>query len=142
MYGALDISTSGLIAQRTRMTVISANLANRNTILDTAGNVNPYKRRHAMFAPGDPTAKSGAARELGVHVHTIDINEDAVRWRWDPSSPYRMKNGPHKDHVPVPDIDPVVEQVNAMEASRAYEANIAAADATKTMLAQALRLLA
>jgi len=142
MYGALDISTSGLIAQRTRMTVISANLANRDTILDADGNVNPYRRRHAMFAPGDPTAKSRDAQAMGVHVKTIDIDEDAVRWKHDPSSPYANKSGPRQGYVPVPDIHPVVEQVNALEASRAYEANIAAADATKTMLAQALRLLA
>jgi flagellar basal body rod protein FlgC len=42
----------------------------------------------------------------------------------------------------VPDISPVIEQMNAMEAARAYEANLAAAEATKTMMAQALRLVA
>ena len=53
MYGALDISTSGLVAQRTRLEVISANLANVDSILDAEGNYAPYRRRAAMFAAGD-----------------------------------------------------------------------------------------
>jgi len=44
--------------------------------------------------------------------------------------------------VPQPNVNPVVEQINALEASRAYEANVVAAEATKSMMAQALRLLA
>ncbi|MEL7473193.1 MAG: flagellar basal body rod protein FlgC [Planctomycetota bacterium] len=142
MYGSLDISTSGMIAQRTRMTAIAANLANRDTILDTDGNVNPYKRRQALFAPGNPNAVSGQGKALGVHVRQISINEDAVRLKLEPGNPHAYKSGPNEGYVPVPDIDPVVEQVNAMEAARAYEANVSAADASKAMLAQALRLLA
>lgn len=142
MYGSLDISTSGLIAQRTRMAAISANLANRETILDSSGAVNPYRRRHVMFAPGDPSAATAEGRSLGVHVAEIAIDENAVRLRYEPGSPYAYQDGPNRGYVPVPDINPVVEQVNALEASRAYEANVAAADATKAMMAQALRLLA
>ena len=54
MYGALDISTSGMIAQRTRLEAIAANIANKDTILDEAGRNNPFQRRVAYFAPGDP----------------------------------------------------------------------------------------
>jgi flagellar basal-body rod protein FlgC len=138
MYGALNISTSGMIAQRTRMAVISANIANADTILDSAGNLNPFKKRIVHFSPGDPGAADPAGRNLGVHVSEIATDEDAVRWRHLPGSKYANEDG----YVPYPDISPQLEQINAMSASRAYEANVAAAETTKTMMAQALRLIA
>ena len=107
-------------------------------ILDSDGNLNPFKRREVFFAPGDPSAATAAGRELGVHVAAIEANEEAVRWEFDPTNPYKNERG----MVPYPDIDPVMEQVNAMEAIRAYEANITVAEATKSMMAQALRLIA
>lgn len=142
MYGSLDISTSGMIAQRTRLTVASANIANADVVYDSAGRVNPYRRRHAIFAPGNSGASDPFARRLGVHVAKIHIDEGAVRLRRDPDNPAAFRGGPNAGYVPVPDINPVMEQVNGMEALRAYEANVVAAEATKTMLAQALRLLA
>ncbi len=138
MYGLLDISTSGMVAQRTRMETISANIANANTILDSEGRVNPFRRRIAHFAAGSPGSGTETGRALGVHVAEIEADENAVRKRWMPGSPYADADG----YVPFPDIDPLKEQVNAMEAARSYEANVAAAETTKTMLAQALRLLA
>lgn len=142
MWGSLDISTSGMIAQRTRLEVISANIANRDAILDSSGRVNPYRRRQVHFAPGNPGAATSRGRELGVHVAEIQVNQDAVRLRYDPGNPYAFKDGPNAGYVPVPDIDTVTEQINAMEAMRAYEANVVAAEAAKGMVAQALRLIA
>lgn len=138
MYGALDISTSGLIAQRTRMASIAANMANVNSLQDAKGNYNPYRRREVFLAPGDPGSPTEAGRSLGVHVSAIRANPDALRPKWDPTNPFADKDG----MVMVPDINPATEQINALEAARAYEANIVAAEATKTMMAQALRLLA
>lgn len=142
MYGALDISTSGMIAQRTRLTSISANIANRGAIIDADGNVNPYRRRMVHFAPGDPTAKTAEGRKLGVHVQSIEIDSAPFNMVWDPDNQNAYQSGPNKGYVPQTNINPVVEQINALEASRAYEANVVAAEATKTMIAQALRLLA
>jgi flagellar basal-body rod protein FlgC len=142
MYGLLDIPTSGMIAQRTRMEVISANLANKDAILDAEGRVNPYQRRIAAFAPGDPNASSPEAREMGVHIREIEISQAPPKMKWDPTNPYAYQTGPNSGYVPVPDIDPVTEQINAMEAMRAYEANAVAAEGAKTMMAQALRLIA
>jgi flagellar basal-body rod protein FlgC len=138
MWGALDIPTSGMVAQRMRLETIASNIANRNAILDSQGNYNPYRMRAVEFAPGDPSASSSAGRGLGVHVAEIAIREDALRPKYDPTSPYADGAG----YVMVPDIDPITEQVNAMEATRAYEANVAAAEAVKSTMAQALRLLA
>lgn len=142
MYGALDISTSGMLAQRARMTAIAANIANRNTIIDAEGNVNPYRARRVNFAPGDPSAKTESGKELGVHVAAIEIDQGEFNYRYDPSSPYALKSGKWQGHVPEPNVNPVIEQLNALEASRAYEANVVAAETTKQMMAQALRLLA
>jgi len=142
LYGALDISTSGMIAQRTRLTAITANIANKDAILDSQGRVNPYRRRHVFFAPGDPSAHTPAGRSLGVHVAGIEADQDAIRYEYQPGSPFAVKEGRWKGYVPKPDINPVVEQINAMEAVRAYEANVIAAEASKTMMAQAMRLIA
>ncbi len=141
MFGSLDISTSGMIAQRERMASIAANIANRNTVLDADGNVNPYRRRMVHFAPGDPSASTAEGRSMGVHVAKIEIDQSDFNYEWDPTNPYAFKDGPRAGYVPSPNVNSVVEQINAMEASRAYEANVVAAEATKTMLAQALRIL-
>ena len=141
MFGSLDISTSGMIAQRERMASIAANIANRNTVLDADGNVNPYRRRMVHFAPGDPSASTAEGRSMGVHVAKFEIDQSDFNYEWDPTNPYAFKDGPRAGYVPSPNVNSVVEQINAMEASRAYEANVVAAEATKTMLAQALRIL-
>ncbi len=138
MYGSLDVSTSGMIAQRTRMSVIASNIANANSLQNAAGEYDPYLRRAAMFAPGDPGGATASGRSMGVHVAEIHIEEDALRREYHPGHRFADEQG----YVMVPDIDPTMEWVNAMQASRAYEANVAAAETTKSMMAQALRLLA
>jgi flagellar basal-body rod protein FlgC len=142
MYGALDISTSGMTAQRSRMAAIAANIANHNTILDSEGKLNPYRARIVQFAPGDPSATTPEGRALGVHISAIELDQGDFSYRWDPGNPYALKSGPKQGYVPSPNVNPIVEQLNAMEASRAYEANVTAAETTKQMMAQALRLLA
>lgn len=142
MYGNLDISVSGMIAQRTRLTVIASNIANRDTILDSDGNYSPYRRRFAIFEAGDPTARTREGRQLGVQVSSIELDDSEFNKRWEPDSPYAQKPGtPDAGHVYYPNIDPAFETVDALDAQRAYEANIAAAEATKAIVAQALRLL-
>ncbi len=138
MWGSLDIPTSGMAAQRLRLDVIASNIANRNAILDAGGNYNPYRMRAVELAPGDPSAATARGRGMGVHVAEIAVRENALRPDYDPTSPYADAAG----YVMVPDIDPITEQVNAMEATRAYEANVVAAEAMKATVAQALRLLA
>lgn len=133
MYGALDISTSGMIAQRTRMQVIAANIANMNTLQNTKGEYDPYMRRAAMFEPaGDSN------QPQGVRISEIEIQQDALRREHRPGHQFADADG----YVMVPDIDSTTEWVNGLQASRAYEANVAAAETMKNMVAQALRLLA
>lgn len=137
MYGALDISTSGLIAQRTRLEAITTNVLNKDTFLDAAGKNNPYKRKFVQFAPGDPNGSTPEARRLGVHAQAIS-EVDSFTQRWEPGNPYADQNG----YVKYPDVNTVFEQMNAYEAQRAYEANLVVAEATKSMIGQALRLIA
>jgi len=138
VYGSLDISTSGMIAQRVRLTASAANIANNGVIENAKGEYEPYLRREVILAPGDPAAPTREGQRMGVHVREIFQNPDALRARHDPSSKHADENG----YVMVPDISSVAEQVDALEASRAYEANVAAAEVTKAMMGQALRLIA
>jgi len=133
MFGSLDISASALAAQRTRMDVIAANLANVNTTRDADGE-GPFRRRIAVFGEGDPATKS----TMGVHVRDIMLDDAPFRMVHEPGHPDADADG----YVQYPNINPANEMVNLLEASRAYEANIAAAEATKNMVNAALRLLA
>ena len=133
LFGALDISSSGLVAQRQRMTAIAGNLANIETILNAEGEYEPYRRRIPMFSPGDPSNDSSQ----GVHLSGIMVDESPLQMRYEPDSPWADEQG----YVGYPDISLVIEQMNAMEASRAYEANITVAEATKSMYSIALEIL-
>ena len=134
MFGSLDISASALVAQRTRLEVIAANMANKESVLDADGNYAPYRRRFAVFAPGDPTSGSDA----GVHVKEIMLDMSDFQRKLEPGSPVADADG----YVNYPNIDSAMEMINALEASRAYEANITVAEATKSILQTSLRLLA
>ncbi|QDU72189.1 flagellar basal body rod protein FlgC [Mucisphaera calidilacus] len=134
MFGSLNTSASALVAQRTRLEVIAANIANQNSIYNAKGEYDPYRRRIAVFAPGDPDSGT----DQGVHVREIMIDQSPFARRLDEDHPLADKDG----YVYYPNISGPMEQINALEASRAYEANITAAEATKAMLRNTLRLLA
>ena len=134
MFGTLDISTSGLVAERTRAEVYAANLANSNAIQDENGENNPFRRRVAIFAPGDPSRGS----DQGVHVREIKLDQSPFKLRYRPNHPLADEKG----YVKFPNIDSITEQINMLTASRAYEANITAAEATKSMMRTSLRLMA
>jgi flagellar basal-body rod protein FlgC len=143
MYGSLDIAVSGMVAQRMRMDVISSNLAGRDAILDANGQPNPFRRKIAVMMQGDPSGRTSSSRDLGVHMGEIRDDPGEFRRVWDPNSPYaRPKGEKDEGYVYYPNVDPVTEQINAVDAVRAYEANATAAEVTKTMMAQALRLIA
>jgi len=133
MFGSLDISTSGLTAQRTRLDVISQNLANQDTIVNADGEYEPFRRRIAMLGAGDPSR----GKERGVHVRDIALDQSELMMRYEPGSPFANEDG----YVGYPNVNSVIEQMNAMEAARSYEANIAAIEASKSMMSVALQLL-
>lgn len=136
MFGALDTSTSALVAQRIRLDTIAGNIANAQTTRREDGLPGPYRRRIALFEAGD--GRGGA----GVHVSEIAEDSSANKLVFDPDHPHAIQSGPRKGYVEMPNVDLSIEMVNAMMASRAYEANIAAMENTKNMVSSTLRLLA
>ena len=138
MMRALDISASALEAQRIRMEVASHNLANVQTTRAgkaADGSWMPYRRRQVVFRP---LLQDALGRGGGVTVAGIEEDRSDFRLQHDPGHPDADGHG----DVKMPNVDPLMEMVDMMEASRAYEANVTAMDAAKTMAASALRLLA
>ncbi|MCP4249688.1 MAG: flagellar basal body rod protein FlgC [bacterium] len=139
MYGSLDISTSALVAQRTRMDVIAGNIANIHATRDPDGAPSPYQRRVALLSSGNPRAGAGAP---GVHVQSVIKDPAPFRKVFDPSHPDAVRDGPDAGYVLFPNVELTTEMINAMEAARAYEANVTVMEITKTMAAGALRVMA
>jgi len=139
MYGALEVGTSALVAQRAHLDLIAGNIAMREAMTrDASGEWVPYRRRVPLFAPG-----SGAdGSRPGVHVAKIVEDDGPLGLRWDPQSPYAISAGDKKGYVWVSNVDYHTEMVNALQAARAYEANVTLIEAAKSMAATTLRLLA
>lgn len=135
MFESLDISTSGLVAQRQRMNTVSGNIANMSTTVDSQGNISPYQRRFITFM----AEKTGSRNDQGVGVqYRVEIDKETQpRLVHQPGHPHANENG----YVAYPNINVIQEYVNAMEASRAYEANISAIEITKEMTNLGLRIL-
>jgi flagellar basal-body rod protein FlgC len=135
----LEISASALSAQRTRMTAIAGNIANANTTRDETGRPVPYRRLEVVFAAG----ATGQTDQPGVHVQEVRQARDPYRWIFDPNHPDAVHDSASErnGYVLMPRINAVEEMVDMMLASRAYEANLAALEATRTMHSAALRII-
>jgi flagellar basal-body rod protein FlgC len=136
MLRSIDISTSGLIAQRQRMNTISGNIANVNTTRDADGNPSPYQRRLVTFHEGK-TSDSQNGHGVGVDYRVEIDASKSPRRVFEPGHPDAGEEG----YVSYPNIDMITEFVNAMEASRAYQANIGAIEMSKEMAQLGLRIL-
>lgn len=139
MVSAFDISTSALVAQRTRLNAISSNIANMSTVRDANGEAKPYQARHVIFQVDENQTADGAA---GVKIGKIETEQVEPRYKYEPGNPLAIKQGKYKGYVAYPDINMTAEFVNALEATRAYEANVGVIEATKNMGQQTLRILA
>jgi flagellar basal-body rod protein FlgC len=135
MFSTLDISASALLAQRTRMDTIANNVANISTTRGLDGT--PFRRRYALFAANQASRGEGADK-AGVHVQKIVADASAFKKRYEPGHPDAGADG----YVLYPNIDLAIEFVNALEASRAYEANVTTMEVTKSMMNATLRLIA
>ena len=140
MIPALDISTSALVAQRIRLDTVSSNLANLTSLeRDESGNMQPYQARYVVFQTDEATeTKQGA---IGVKVASVQTEQIEPLYRWQPSHPYSIKDGPKKGYVAYPRVNMTAEMVDALVATRAYEANIGAMELSKNMAQQSLRIL-
>lgn len=139
LMNAMEISASALAAQRVRMNVIADNLANMETTRTPEGG--PYRRKQVLFGaqpvPGFAEILHGVkAKPAGVEVLGIVEN---------PSAPRRVLNPGHPDADPqgfvsFPNVNPLMEMVDMISATRAYEANVTAVQATKGMAQKALEI--
>ncbi len=144
-FMALDISGAGMTAQRTRMRLIAENLANQHT----TGPDGPYQRRDAVLkaTPLEFSQELAGAIDQGTDPALAAAQSVAVdHVRVDESEPVRVydPSHPHADgqgYVAYPNISIFREMTDLVEASRSYEANLAASQATKQMLQSAMELL-
>ena len=144
MFTAFNINASGLTAQRYRMDIISENVANANTTRTADGT--PYRRKVVTFEE-----KTGGVEKFGAVFNKAKNNYcgnggkvDAVTedtWTemnkvYDPSHPDADENG----YVTYPNVNIITEMTNLIDASRAYEANSTAFNASKSIAQQALNM--
>ena len=133
----LAISASALQAQRLRMDVIAANLANAQSTRTPEGG--PYKRREVVLeaTPGSSFEDVlGAGAGGAVRVARVAEDDKPPRVVFDPGHPDADPQG----YVAYPNVNPITEMVDLMTATRAYEANVAAVNATKRVLEAALSI--
>jgi len=139
MLSALDISTSALVAQRTRLNAVSGNIANISSLKDENGEANPYRAREVVFQSDDQMSINGAA---GVKVDEVKISEADPLYRYHPNHPLAIKDGKWKGYVAYPNIDLTTQMVDALESTRAYEANVGVMEITKNIGRETLTILA
>ena len=137
---SLNISGSGLTAQKYRMEIVAQNLANADTTRTEAGG--PYRRKLVVLQEIGSTgtfaqalrASSGASG--GVRVQEVLDDTDDFKVEYDPTHPDAGEDG----YVQLPNVDTTQEMVDMMAASRLYEANVTAFNAMKAMATKALEI--
>lgn len=136
---SLNISGSGLTAQRFRMDVISENIANQDATRTENGG--PYKRKMVVLSTAN-NFKNMMISNLseyepgGVEVSEIVEDQSEFKLVYNPEHPDADENG----YVSMPNVDTLKETVDMMEAYRAYQANITALNTTKQMAIKALEI--
>lgn len=138
---ALNVSSSGLTAQRMRMNTISSNIANVNTTRTPEGG--PYRRKDVILE-AIPEARSFGEilktqpeRNIQrVQVTDVHVDRGAPLMRYEPDHPDANQEG----YVAYPNINLMEEMANMIQATRSYEANVSAMQATKNMALRALEI--
>ena len=136
MNSAFDISTSALVAQRARLDAISSNLANMSTTRNENGEAAPYVPRYVTFQTDADIATNSGAQ--GVKVASLEYADVEPLLKNIPGHPDADENG----NVAYPNIDMTTEFVDALSATRAYEANIGVIEITKDLGARTLQIIA
>jgi len=159
IFDTLDISSTGLSAQRRKMTAIASNIANVDTTRTDEGG--PYKRRRVVMLEAPKLSKFSTMLETsksrlrqtsdrhllegeprpgefftGSGVLSQEVREEPIKPRmvYDPNHPDAREDG----YVMYPDINAITEMVDMIAASRAYEANITVMNAAKDMVNRSL----
>ena len=137
IFNAIDISASGLMAERVRMETTANNIANANTTMTADGT--PYSRQTVVFAAAlDKSGKSGSSPDQGgVQVVGIQSSNEEFPVVYDPSHPHADAEG----MLRLPNVKIPNEMVDMITASRSYEANLRSISLFKDMVEQSLNLL-
>lgn len=137
MFDSFHISASALTSQRLRMDTVSANIANAQTtrgrLVD--GEWQPYTRKMTVLQEA-PFRKQMDAVNGGVQVSQIIEDDAPYKLTYNPNHPDADERG----YVQMPNVDLLKEMVDLMGATRSYEANIAAMNASKAMLVKAMEI--
>lgn len=148
-FDAYNIATSGMSAQRTRINVVSANIANAQTTHTENGG--PYKKQNVVFQEilldkqksndsqnsSNSQLASSSILPVGVGIKEIIEAKGEAVLKYEPEHPDANKDG----YVAYPNINPVIEMTDLIEAMRSYEANLSAFQTQKTMDTKALDIL-
>ncbi|BBF42993.1 flagellar basal-body rod protein FlgC [Lachnospiraceae bacterium KM106-2] len=140
-FSTMNVSASGMTAQRLRTDIIAQNIANVNTTRDENGK--PYVRKTVVFSektqPNFNSVLGSTMATVGSGVKVTEIANDtetAMKKVYDPSHPDADADG----YVTYPNVDSVTEMTNLIDASRSYEANVTAFNATKSMALKSLEV--
>ena len=148
LFSSINVAASGLTAQRTRLDVISNNIANADTTRTPEGG--PFRRSRVIFRPRvqqpywrspflPETMNNGVGQ--GVRIAEIEKDSDSKpKLVYDPTHPDAIKTGPRKGYVEMPNVNVVDEMVDMISASRSYEANLAVVNGSKSMFQNALNI--
>jgi flagellar basal-body rod protein FlgC len=146
LNSSFGISASGLTAQRLRMDVISSNIAQAETTRSSVvnGHAVPYRRKMVVFSPNESNFSNMLQAQMGREdstargVKVTAIQEDATPFKpvYNPSHP----DADEKGYVYMPNVDITKEMVDLISASRSYEANVTALNASKAMVMKALEI--
>jgi len=139
-FSSMNVSSSALTAERTRMNLISSNLANANATRTPEGG--PYKRKDAVFAATPVenrfsralNSASGDVRQVAIQQIVEDRNPP--RMQYDPSHP----DADPKGYVAMPNVNVIEEMADMINATRTYEANVTAVQAAKSMAMKTLEI--
>lgn len=138
-FTAMEVSATGLNAERTRLNVASSNLANAQTTKGPDGK--PYARQDVVLRSQAPNANisgaqagDGAGAISGVQVAGIKADANPPRLEYDPGHPDANADG----YVAYPNVNPVEEMVDMITASRAYQAGVTALDSAVQLSEKAI----
>ncbi|MFX3631324.1 MAG: flagellar basal body rod protein FlgC [Candidatus Pristimantibacillus sp.] len=141
---SFDASASALTAQRLRMDVISSNIANAETTRASLvdGQFVPYKRKMVVLEPTQQkfadvlSGQLGNNANMGVKATKIMEDQTPTKLVYNPTHPDADRNG----YVNMPNVDVMKEMVDMISATRSYEANVTALNASKAMFVKALEI--
>jgi len=137
LLNILQVSGSGLTAERTRIQTVSSNIANAQTTKSEGGGA--YRRKIPVFSAVEIGNSFGGMLDAKLSQPLVtDVVDDMrpLESVYDPSHPDADATG----HVEMPNVEIVSEMVDMISASRAYEANVSAISATKNMALKALEI--